>query len=162
MIQYNIDRLADVVDEVSLKTIESLYEESSYNFEAKFALSAKKKDNIIIFHPYVIKLKKRSIYEIEKTYYDIYIGNEILATDVSLFITVLKIIQKNKLDVESTGIENLLMLDKKYDMVLSDLILQREMISSTKNNEKLPIYKAKYDGMYMSLSRIKSQIMKIS
>lgn len=149
-------------EDVSNDAIKSLLEESDYNFDAKMAITSHRDNNKIKIGNYTIIVKKENIYDIEKNYYDIYFNDELVEKDVSLFMTVIKFIQKNKPNMVSTDIKNLLQFDKHYDMIFSDLAYQKKLIQNTKDQNKKELYIAKYDGMWLSLARIKSQIIKIT
>lgn len=159
---YDVSFLAKRFEDVSNDAIKSLLEESDYNFDAKVAITSHRDKNKIKIENYTIIVKKESIYDIEKNYYDIYYNDELVEKDVSLFMTVIKFIQKNKPNMVSTDIKTLLQFDRHYDMIFNDLIYQKKLIQNTKDNYKRELYIAKYDGMVLSLARIKSQIIKIT
>jgi len=158
----DVDVLAKQLDDISNDAIKSLLEESDYNFDAKMAITSNRYDNKIKIGNYNVIVKKENIYDIEKNYYDIYFYDKLVAKEVSLFLTVIKFIQKNKQNMISTNIKNLLQVDRHYDIIFNELCYQKKLIKNTKDHNKRELYIAKYDGMWLSLVRIKSQIIKIT
>jgi hypothetical protein len=161
----NISELSEKFEEVLNDTIKGLASESHYNFDAKFALSSVKlSNNIIRVDNFIIKLKKENLYGTEKIFYDIYDEreNKLVASKLSLFITVLYIIKNYRKNTYCSEYQSVINLDNNYQIKFCDIAFQKKMIKETSNKEKREIYNAKYHGNIDALNRIKSQIMKIT
>jgi len=156
--KFDFNHILDQFDKASRDVISGLIQESNLSFESKLILNSRRIKNSLTFEKYIIKFKKIKLYEIEKTYYDIFEGDTLVASDINLFITVIDLIKNDISDAYCTKIQSILDADKNYDILFNSILYQRQLIKCTKNTEKKNLYKAKYDGMISSLYRIKSQI----
>lgn len=145
-------------EKISNEAFLSLLEESVYNIDATLAINMKLSQNKLYIGNYIIEILSYNLFGTDKFYYNIIdnINKEILYKEVCLFTTVKTIIEF--LLRKKIVSENLLILDTKYNAILSDVLFYKNKLQQVSDKRNKHIFMAKYDGGLMNLSRIRSQI----
>lgn len=144
-------------------TISEIIEESEYNNELKMAILTSIQNDKIFIGDYIISTNSIKLWDVNKTFYNIYNEGYLEVENIGSSNILIKIIIRlmNKKSINQN--DPLIVLNAKYVGILSDsLYYKSRILTSHTNTITKNIYQAKYDGCMYQLQRLNDQIKKIS